>query len=165
MTLLGRPTFGELLFDQPNGLTGMLAFWEFLKWCLGQSDHTFPAIRLAAVESFKSVLPKRLEENALRNNEKLREEIEEVLGEDGVLLFPSHPTTGLRHNMPIFKLNNFIYTGIFNALHLPVTQVPLGLDSNGLPLGIQIVAGRNNDHLTLAVAEVLENEFGGWVQP
>ena len=165
MSVMGGPSFGEMLFGVSNRATGLLSCWEFLKWCVGQSDYTFPAIRLAAFESLKNVLPKSLEENSLRNGENLRVEIEEILGEDGVLLFPSHPSTALRHNVPIFKPNNFIYTGIFNALHLPVTQVPLGLDSNGLPLGIQVVAARNNDRLTLAVAEELEREFGGWVQP
>ena len=111
------------------------------------------ANRLAAADSLTKYLPKSLQENALRNGENLRVEVEEILGEDGVLLFPSHPTTALRHNVPLLKTNNFIYTAIVNALHLPATQVPLGLDSSGLPLGIQIVAGRNKDHLTLAVAE------------
>ena len=165
MSLTGGPSFGELLFGRSSKAMGLLACWEFFKWCLSRSDHTFPAIRLAAADSLTKFLPKRLEENTLRNGENLRVEVEEILGEDGILLFPSHPTTALHHNMPILKTSNFIYTAIVNALHLPATQVPLGLDSNGLPLGIQVVAGRNKDHLTLAVAEVLEKEFGGWVQP
>ena len=60
---------------------------------------------------------------------------------------------------------NFSYTGIFNVLGNPVTQVPLGLGNCGVPLGIQVVAGRNHDRLTLAVAQELENLFGGWVPP
>ncbi|XP_047393967.1 fatty-acid amide hydrolase 2 isoform X3 [Sciurus carolinensis] len=55
--------------------------------------------------------------------------------------------------------------GVFNALGLPVTQCPLGLNAKGLPLGIQVVAGPFNDHLTLAVAQYLEKSFGGWVCP
>ncbi|KQK78985.1 fatty-acid amide hydrolase 2-like protein [Amazona aestiva] len=54
---------------------------------------------------------------------------------------------------------------IFNVLGLPVTQCPLGLSSEGLPLGIQLVAAPYNDHLTLAVARYLEEAFGGWVLP
>lgn len=50
-------------------------------------------------------------------------------------------------------------------LGLPVTQCPLGLGSEGLPLGIQLVAAAYNDHLTLAVARYLEKAFGGWVVP
>lgn len=165
MSAMEGPSFGKRLFGESNKAPGLFAFWEILKWCVGRSDYTFPAIRLAALESFLAFLPKSLEESTLRNCENLRMEVEGILGENGVLIFPSHPTTALRHNVPLLMPSNFIYTGIFNALYLPVTQVPLGLDSNGLPLGIQVVAGRNNDHLTLAVAEVLEREFGGWVQP
>jgi fatty acid amide hydrolase 2 len=60
---------------------------------------------------------------------------------------------------------NFPFSGIFNALELPVTQVPLGLDANGLPLGIQVVGAKGCDHLTIAVAMQLEKAFGGWTPP
>jgi hypothetical protein len=56
-------------------------------------------------------------------------------------------------------------TSIWNVLELPVTQVPLGLSSEGLPLGVQIVAGNGNDHLSIAVALFLEQKFGGWTPP
>lgn len=59
----------------------------------------------------------------------------------------------------------FSLPAIFNVLGLPVTQCPLGLSSDGLPLGIQLVAASYNDHLTLAVARYLEKAFGGWVSP
>ena len=65
----------------------------------------------------------------------------------------------------MYKQLNFLYTGIFNVLGLPVTQVPLGLGKKGLPLGIQVVAAHNNDRLAIAVAELLGKQFGGWVNP
>ena len=43
-----------------------------------------------------------------------------------------------RHHMPCFTGFNFAYTAIWNIMGLPVTQVPLGLDKNGLPLGVQV---------------------------
>lgn len=55
-----------------------------------------------------------------------------------MLLYPSHPTLAPYHNEPLFRPLNFTYTAIFNALGFPVTQVPLGLAPNGLPLGIQV---------------------------
>lgn len=55
--------------------------------------------------------------------------------------------------------------GIFNILGLPVTQCPLGLSSDGLPLGVQIVAGKLQDRLSLATALYLEKAFGGWKDP
>jgi fatty acid amide hydrolase 2 len=46
-----------------------------------------------------------------------------------------------------------------------VTQVPLGLDADGLPLGVQVVGARGSDATTIAVARALEEDFGGWVPP
>ena len=45
------------------------------------------------------------------------------LGQDGVLIYPSHPTPAPYHNLPILRTFNFAYTGIFNILGNPVTQV------------------------------------------
>jgi fatty acid amide hydrolase 2 len=46
-----------------------------------------------------------------------------------------------------------------------VTQTPLGLDRQGLPLGVQVVAGPGRDHVSIAVAMELERVFGGWTPP
>ncbi len=50
-------------------------------------------------------------------------------------------------------------------MELPVTQVPLGLGGEGLPLGVQVAASHGGDHRTIAVALELERAFGGWVPP
>ena len=41
----------------------------------------------------------------------LQEEMEALLGPDGVLLYPSHPTIAPRHHSPICMPFNFAYTG------------------------------------------------------
>jgi len=46
-----------------------------------------------------------------------------------------------------------------------VTQCPLGLSEEGLPLGVQIVTGKLQDRLSLATALYLEKAFGGWKEP
>ena len=62
-----------------------------------------------------------------------------MLGDDGVLLVPPHPTAALYHNQPLTKPLNAAYTAIFNILGLPITQVPLGLGSWGVPVGVQVI--------------------------
>lgn len=47
-------------------------------------------------------------------------------------------------------------------MEFPVTQVPLGLNSKGLPLGVQVVSIPGNDHVTVRIAQELEKQFGGW---
>ncbi|TRY76267.1 hypothetical protein TCAL_10151 [Tigriopus californicus] len=91
--------------------------------------------------------------------------VQDILGTNGVLLCPAHPTTAPYHFQSYSKPFNFIYSGIFNALGFPATTVPLGLNSENLPLSIQVVAGPFNDRLTLAVANALERPFGGWIPP
>ena len=137
-------------------------FWELLKACIGLSNHTIPAIGLGMLEKVESLTPKSVSESYIRMGEELRLELEAILGEDGVLLYPSHPSVAVNHNIPLLFPFNFSYTAIFNVLYLPVTQCPVGLSKSGLPLGIQLVAANNKDRLTIAVAMEIERLCGGW---
>jgi fatty acid amide hydrolase 2 len=80
-----------------------------------------------------------------------------------VLLYPPYPTTAPRHLKPLFPPFQWVYTAIWNPLGFPVTQVPLGLDGRGLPLGVQVVGRR--DEVTIGAAIELERALGGWVFP
>ncbi|XP_068871912.1 fatty-acid amide hydrolase 2 isoform X3 [Aphelocoma coerulescens] len=153
--------FTDLLGDHGKPVWPL---WELMKWLVGMSSHTFPAIALGLTEKLVN-LNLSGKAKLVSMGKSLQEEMEALLGPDGVLLYPSHPTIAPKHHSPICMPFNFAYTAIFNVLGLPVTQCPLGLGSEGLPLGIQLVAAAYNDHLTLAVARYLEKAFGGWVLP
>ncbi|XP_060105657.1 fatty-acid amide hydrolase 2 [Heteronotia binoei] len=153
--------FTDLLGDHGKPVWPL---WELVKWTVGMSSHTLPAIALGISEKFVKYTPKancKLESMG----HSLRMEFINLLKDDGIFLYPSHPVLAPKHHAPLGMPFNFAYTAIFNILGLPVTQCPLGLSREGLPLGIQVVAGPHNDHLTLAVARYLEKEFGGWVSP
>ncbi|KAK7486620.1 hypothetical protein BaRGS_00022145 [Batillaria attramentaria] len=139
-------------------------FLEFLKWLVRCSSHTLPAIGLGMAEVFTPDNDPNIPK-LLTMLDALHKEIVDLLGDNGVLLYPSHPCPAPYHNHPILTPFNFTYTAIFNALALPVTQVPLGLSKEGLPLGLQVVAAPYQDHLTIAVAKELEKGFGGWASP
>ncbi|CAG4951952.1 unnamed protein product [Colias eurytheme] len=136
---------------------------EIIKSICGRSDKTLVILLTALADNVD------LKSDAYRENRMLAEKLEnmfkEMLGEDGVFIFPTHPTAALYHNEPLFRPYNFSYTSIFNSLGFPATAVPLGLNRSGLPIGVQVIANHNNDRLCLAVAEELEKEFGGWVEP
>ncbi|XP_037614439.1 fatty-acid amide hydrolase 2-A-like [Sebastes umbrosus] len=136
--------------------------WELLKWMMGKSAHTIPAIGLALLEMTHVSKPSTF---FIQQKEKLQKEVDELLGTDGVFLYPSHPRVAPKHHHPLFRPFDFVYTGIINILGLPVTQCPLGMGEEGLPLGVQVVAGKLQDHLTLEVALYLEKTFGGWREP
>ncbi|KAK3580690.1 hypothetical protein CHS0354_017971 [Potamilus streckersoni] len=139
-------------------------YLEFFKWIFRCSNHTLPAIGLGLVEKLDFLL-EGSNRKALDTLKRLKKELQDMLGDNGILLYPTHPKLAPYHNQPLFYPLNFAYTAIFNALGLPVTQVPLGLSKEGLPLGIQIVTAINKDHLSIAVARALEGAFGGWVNP
>lgn len=149
--------FNELL---GNGVE-LNPFVELFKKLLGQSDYSMAAI----YGLIDGILPKENEKLIRAATKKCKEALQELLGDNGVLFFHSSPRTAPFHYYPLVKFLDFSYFSLFNVLRLPVTQVPMGLDSNGMPLGIQVVANHNNDRLCLAVAEELERTFGGWVPP
>jgi fatty acid amide hydrolase 2 len=94
----------------------------------------------------------------------LGHELAEAIG-DGVLLHPAHPRTAPRHGSTVGRPWLLTPAAVFNLAGVPVTEVPLGLSSRGLPLGVQIAAGYEQDHVSIAAALELERVFGGWVPP
>ncbi len=153
------PSYRELLGDG----RAISLRRELPRALLGRSDFTPPSLVLALLERVPEHLPDRtraLEAELLG----LRRELEERLGE-GVMLFPSYTVPAPKHRHPWLRPIDWAYTAIFNALELPSTQVPLGLDRRGLPLGCQVVGPRRKDHRTIAVALEAERAFGGWTPP
>ncbi|XP_006563970.2 fatty-acid amide hydrolase 2-B [Apis mellifera] len=140
-------------------------WWEFLKWTMFMSNHTLIALLTATFERFAVKHGSDQHTKLIQESRELYREFQDILGEDGVFLFPTHPTAAPLHHEPLVKAFNFSYTAIINVLGLPATACPLGLNKQGLPIGIQIVGGLHQDRLTIAVAEELERGFGGWVPP
>jgi fatty acid amide hydrolase 2 len=162
MKVKDGPSFSEHLLDCKGSVN---AYWELLKWFIGMSNHTFVGIMTALVEKWGMEHGGEHHRYLISQCHQLYEELQEMLGNDGVFIYPTHPVPAPYHNEPLVKPFNFSYTGIFNVLGLPATHCPLGLSSQGLPIGVQAVASLNQDHLTLAVAVEIEKAFGGWVPP
>ena len=131
----------------------------------GRGDHTTAILITLAVERAHARLPPGRTRRALAAVVSLREEVAGILGADAVLLHQPHPRVAPRHGATIGRAWVITPAAVFNLLGLPVTQVPLGLNPRGLPLGVQVAAAGGNDHLTIAAALELERRFGGWVPP
>ncbi|KAM3591173.1 uncharacterized protein V6R79_024104 [Siganus canaliculatus] len=157
----GKP---PLLFAEMLGEPGkpLKPAWELLKRIVGKSDHTVALIGMALFEKAERDKPSDF---IIQQKEKLQNKLEDLLGSDGVLLYPSYTRVVPKHHHPLFRLFDSSYTGIFNILGLPVTQCPLGLNDKGLPLGVQVVGWKYQDRLPLEVALHLEKAFGGWREP
>jgi len=53
------------------------------------------------------------------------------------------------------------FTSVFNLTGLPAASIPCGWSSDGLPIGMQIIANRWRDELVLQVSKVFE-EIAPW---
>lgn len=105
--------------------------------------------------------------------------MENFLDEYDVWITPVSSTTAFKHHKPSKALGNFnvyndpilvdgkevpyyivtqAYTTIFSVTENPVLSIPIALDSNGLPIGIQVVAKRFQDFKLLEIGKVL-NEY------
>jgi len=138
--------------------------WELLRSAWGGSPYTLPSLGLALLELVPKVLPGD-RDRFVRAGQALRAELVERLGPKGVMIYPSYASPAPRHVKPLLPPWYWVYTAIINVMELPSTQVPLGLNVHGLPLGVQVVGLHDHDHVTIAVAQALEKGFGGWVAP
>jgi len=171
---LGKETssrpFRVILAEGKKGAGSVAwAFKELFLWLftLGNySDHTLPAVALAALEAIESLAVSKNKRMCVRT-EKLRQTISEVLGDDGVMILPSLPTPAPAHGFQfVLRAAECAATGLINVLEFPSCAIPLGLDEEGLPLGVQVIANHGNDHLCLSVATALEEAgIAGWRPP
>jgi fatty acid amide hydrolase 2 len=125
--------------------------------------HTLPTRLTLAAELLPQLQPETAEK-LVETGRTLAAEMIEAIGE-GVILHPAHARVAPRHGWTVGRPWLFTPAAMFNLAGVPVTEVPLGLGSHGLPLGVQVAAGRDRDHVSIAVALELERAFGGWVAP
>lgn len=137
---------------------------ELLRWALGRSPYTLPSLGLALGELVPTFSGER-GDRMIALGDQLREELEGLMGEHGVMLYPSYAEPAPRHNKPLLPPIRWVYTAVLNVMEFPSTQVPLGLGRAGVPLGVQVAARRGADHFTVAVAQQLERALGGWQMP
>ena len=96
-----------------------------------------------------------------------------------VILAPITPVTAFKHDHRPFGRRTLVqsdgakipylsmldWIGLATACGLPATAVPAGLSAGGLPVGVQLIGPRGGDGRTLAVAQALEEELGGFQAP
>lgn len=158
----GGPRFQHQLANLEGSINVPL---ECLKWVFRLSPHTLVGLLTCIVENSGIKYGSELHDKLVKERDQLKLELKDMLGDDGVLIYPTHPTPAPMHLEPLIKPFNFSYTGIINIIGFPATHCPLGLSKDGLPIGVQVIANENQDRLCLAVARELQKAFGGWVPP
>ena len=96
-----------------------------------------------------------------------------------VLIAPIAPVTAFAHDHSPFARRTLVcsdgrkipYDSMLNWIALattcglPATAIPIGLGQQGLPVGVQIIGPRGGDSKTLAVAQAIEEQLGGFRAP
>ena len=99
-----------------------------------------------------------------KQGRSLQAELEDALGDNGVILHPPYNRPAPPHWDAFRTPFAPAYTALFNVMEFPVTVVPTGFSKKRLPLSVQVAAKRGNDHLTIAAARCIEAAMGGWTQ-
>lgn len=146
----------------PNATIGK----ELLKYLFGCSDSDLPSVAIGPMQHIiQNYIPNSRLAFLDEQTELLRKDFTDLLGTNGVFIYPIFPNTAHRHFEIFHKLVDTSYMMVFNTLGLPAASCMVGMDRNKLPIGVQIVASPGQDHLILAVAKELERKYGGWVPP
>jgi fatty acid amide hydrolase 2 len=184
----GNPSFAQLMAGHgslPAGavLPPFFPGWQLLRWSCGFGLYSFIAIVLCVFENLPSLLPKSFQKRQLDHAVAFRQHLHDLMAPQpnvasshaascrrahAVLLMPTFPRAAEPHFQPMLSPFDFGFTGAFNAAGCPVTQVPMGLGSEQLPVGIQVVSAHGCDHVTLAVASMLAGSKAagaGWIAP
>lgn len=111
-----QSTFKNLLTDNDANNSLNVPF-ELIKSILGiQNKHTMPALFLALAEQ----LPLKNPKHYIELGDQIRNELRIILGDDGVIFFPSFPVVAPYHSQPLVSNPlDWIYYGTFNALGFP----------------------------------------------
>ncbi|KAK4299337.1 hypothetical protein Pmani_028379 [Petrolisthes manimaculis] len=136
--------------------------WEWLRFWCGFGRFTFGLLMMATVQKLSKV--KEEPKNSPHYWKNKKKMLIDKLGSNSVLIIPMLPRH-YYHNEILTNALDVSHTALFNATEMPGSAVPLGLDNEGMPLGVQVVALPDDDHLCMAVAEALEKKFGGWISP
>lgn len=162
---LSMETIPNLLED-PNAPTDKpKAGWELIKSIFYLSKFSTTNILAYILMSGRIFVSSEERKRYQEHGNVIRQKFVDLLKDDGVLILPTYPETGIHKNLNCLKFDGLVYCVFANIFGFPSTQVPMGLGKNGLPIGLQIVAGLRQDRLGLAIAKELEKKFGGWIPP
>lgn len=165
-TMLGIENIETIFHKQEEGQPKKTVGKELFKFCCGASNSIFNSIAIGLLQGIsKNLVPKIRHRRLATKIQKMKDQFKELLGSNGVFIYPTFPQTAHRHFEIYHKLVDTVYCMIWNTLGFPATNCIIGSDRRKLPIGIQIVALPGNDHLALCVAQELERVYGGWQKP
>ncbi|KAK0354787.1 hypothetical protein LTR94_011249 [Friedmanniomyces endolithicus] len=106
---------------------------------------------------------------ALKVRRRIAEDFDNVWGQVDAILTPSTPSAafalGDKQIDPLTMYLNDVFTVTTNLAGLPGLSVPAGVDSNGLPLGLQVIGKALDEATVFQVGAALERAAGFTAKP
>ncbi len=78
------------------------------------------------------------------------------------IICPVAATPAKKHGDTFEQIRDFSYAMSYNLVNWPVVVVRCGTSSEGLPIGVQVIAKPWREDIALAVAAYLQKSLGGW---
>ena len=102
--------------------------------------------------------------NALKTKRLIKEEFDRAFEKYDCILAPAAPTTapkiGTSLSDPLQMYLSDIYTVAVNLAGLPAISIPCGTDSNGLPIGMQMIGDLFSENTIINMAAAYEKLRG-----
>ncbi|KMQ87163.1 fatty-acid amide hydrolase 2 [Lasius niger] len=154
-----------LLIDSNDPKVKKNSIIELLKTVFGLSQHTKQTTIFKTMFDTHFPFSESDISHYTKQGTAIRQKLLDLLGENGVFIYPTHRCPTVLPELSICETLNTVYCGIFNTFGFPAVHIPMGLNHEGLPIGVQVIAAPYQDRLCLAIAKELETAFGGWVPP
>ncbi|MDR1366020.1 MAG: Asp-tRNA(Asn)/Glu-tRNA(Gln) amidotransferase subunit GatA [Holosporales bacterium] len=94
----------------------------------------------------------------------IKQDFSDAFSSTDIILMPTAPSgafaIGEKQNDPVTMYLNDIFTVPANIAGLPAISIPAGVDSRGLPLGIQLIASSFNEEALFKAGCVIESSSG-----
>ena len=161
----------------PKALAGLANFWthiystdggEWATMLLQQSGTKHWDPHIDWCWSRRSLTGKEITE-LVRTWQRFRDEMLAWMNQFDVLICPVNARASWRSGFGDEEeegsVNAFTYTSAFNTNGWPAAVVRGGTSDDGMPIGVQVVAGPWKEDVCLAVAKYLESALGGWKKP
>jgi aspartyl-tRNA(Asn)/glutamyl-tRNA(Gln) amidotransferase subunit A len=92
----------------------------------------------------------------------IKQDFENAFQEVDVVLTPTSPTTafkfGEKSTNPLEMYLNDVYTTSANLAGIPGISIPVGNDSNGLPIGMQLLANHFNEEVLIKTTQLFSKK-------
>jgi Asp-tRNA(Asn)/Glu-tRNA(Gln) amidotransferase A subunit family amidase len=166
-----------------NGLDRAIDVWWYFfgpviadsirKGAVGQEQEMSPMLReYVALATAEIALTYDGFLNACAERDKIRAEILRQMEDVTILLSPVSTGPAFRHgegNWRVGEKENYRdtmrYSQWLNLAGFPGVAVPVGISSEGLPIGVQVIGRPFEEEKILAVAEAIERGRGTWEVP